>query len=128
MLNIDKSKWKPVVKEEDKAINKLKVELLESYKEFYETTGDKNLLHFLEQSFELILDDKEYHRKRVFKITEEATFELCVLGWYLCIGDDVVVMDGVFDNYIETKIAPTERPTIKYESPIEPKPKKWYLF
>ena len=101
MLDINKSKWKSVVKEEDKPIYKVKSTLLETYKEFYKTTGDKRVLHFLEQSFELISDDESFHRKRIFKITDEATFEFSALGWELRLGYDIIIMDGIFEGCLK---------------------------
>ena len=101
MLDINKSNWKRVVNEEDKPINKLKSALLDVYKEFYNTTGDESVLHFLEQSFELILEDRSGHRKRVFKITDEATFEFSVLGWKLVLENDIVNMDGRFKGCLK---------------------------
>lgn len=101
MLNIDKSKWKRVVNEEDKPINKLKSALLETYKEFYKVTGDSSVPHFLEQSFELLSYDESLHRRRVFKVNDEATFEFSVLGWELVLGDDVVIMDGRFQECLK---------------------------
>lgn len=101
MLGINKSNWKRLVKEEDRPINKLKVALLDAYKEFYKATGDNSVLHFLEQSFELILDDKSGHRKRIFKITDEANFEFSALGWGLKLGYDIVIMDGIFEGCLK---------------------------
>lgn len=98
MLNVDKSKWKPLVKEDDKIINKLKVELLELYKEFYETTGDDSLFNFLNQSFAIVGECNPKHF--CFKISDDALIEYNNLGYYLLVGTRCLWLDNLFSKCI----------------------------